>query len=357
MIGHFHQHSPAAGKGGIERYLQTLAGRSGTRHLIIHADETTGAMEFGVRPRGSRDLPLWLRYILGVFRDRGAIRERLRSANATILEFSRVEYALVSPFFRGFKIFTVHGTGPSKTAIGSWLVHHACAWLLPFCADHVQVIGRDHSGLPTIVRRLLSRRLKHVDAWYDPSFKVRDLPQWPPVRLFYAGRIASQKNPELLIAIVKALAGTRSIKATYFGSDHDKIEAAGAGHIFQNGGALTPPELSAAIAGNHIGILCSAFGEGSPFIVAETLACGRPMLLPPLKTLVETYGSQEGVFFAEDLTVEAYLSAFDRAMAWLADGAQRPYTIHAAIAQQEAGVAIPRMINGWRTLSEKTCRD
>jgi hypothetical protein len=45
----------------------------------------------------------------------------------------------------------------------------------------------------------MAKRLRYVDAWYDEVFRVAPFRNLTgPVRVFFAGRLAPMKNPELL---------------------------------------------------------------------------------------------------------------------------------------------------------------
>lgn len=309
MFAFFHQNDVTDAQGGIERYVDTLLAAAGPRALLVS--------EPPARPAPNRlglDLPKlpgpkWIPFALAVFANLFRIRAALAEARVEVLEFSRPEYVAFAWAFPGAKVFTIHGTGPGEGERAKRLVHDLACRFLPLIAARVQVIGRDDSGLSPAVIERLGPRLAHVDAWFDDRFVATPMPRGEKTVVFYAGRIVEQKNPKLLFEIFrrgKERFGDR-IEFRYFGADTDAIEKAGVADCVTMTGLLDAPGLARAIAGCHIGLMCSHFGEGSPFIVVETLACGRPYVLSPLPTLTGAYGGNPGVRFAPAMTADAFL--------------------------------------------------
>lgn len=312
MIGFFHQHDPQDRQGGVERYLATLLAAAGARAMAVTpaptltasgvAEPTRSNARLDVALRGSPRLPVWLRFVLGVFRDAPRIARVLRQQGVVVCEYSRPEYALFAWLFRGPRVFTIHGTGPHQSARLAYVAHHACSLAMAMLATRVQIVGRDPSGVSRLCRALLKDRLAFIDAWHDDRFAPTPTPplDGAPMRIFYAGRISEQKNPALLFAVMRELAarGKDAASLHYFGSDYAAFVEAGLAADVENHGLLGPAALARAIGSCHVGLLCSSFGEGSPFIVAETLACGRGVVLPPLRTLEATYGGLVGVKIA-----------------------------------------------------------
>jgi len=310
-VAFFHQNSVAGVQGGIERYLATLMTSDGGKGVLVCAKTNEqGKHTLGLPLTLSSRLPQWLRFTYAVWTNVFSIRSFLKANDVTSIEFSRPEYALFSFLFKGKKTFTFHGTGPATEEQIKHLIHHACCFLMPFVADELLVIGKDTSGLPKSVRALMKNKIRFLDAWYDSYFSPVPFPDINDgLNVFYAGRLDKMKNPDLLFSIVTEAKNKLKDKINffYFGSDGEKIPAALRETHIKNGGLLSAEQLAKAIRSCHFGILCSAYGEGSPFIVVETLACGRGYILPPLPGLKETYKTQAGILFTSDYEVETFV--------------------------------------------------
>lgn len=312
----FHQNEVTGAQGGIERYLSTLLDEAGDGALLITEactdhDAHSRARRVGTSLPLHKRVPKWLSYVMGVALAVRRVRRAIRRLGPCTLEFSRPEYVLVSWMFKGTKVFTIHGTGPARSERAKYWFHYASCLTLPLAADVVQVVGRDKSGLPPRTQARLSTRLRYIDAWYDNVFRVTPFPELKgQLRVFFAGRLAPMKNPELLFSIIKS--AHQSIEFQYFGADEHKIPEVLRGEKFRSLGLLNAEQIAKAISDCHIGILCSGYGEGSPFIVVEALASGRGFILPPLQGLIDTYQNYRGVVFAAAHTVDAYVEALQK---------------------------------------------
>ena len=352
MFVFFHQNDVTDAQGGIERYVDTLLAAAGDDALLVG--------EVPAIPRPNRlglklpklPGPKWIPFAVAVFASLGRIRAALARMPKRVFEFSRPEYAAFAWAFPGAKVFTIHGTGPGAGETAKRLVHDLACSVLPLVADRVQVVGRDDSGLSPDVIRRLGPRLAHVDAWYDDVFSPRPLPRTEKTIVFYAGRIVEQKNPKLLFEIIRE--GKRrhgeAIEFRYFGKDVDRIHEAGLADLVTCSGLLDARGLAAAIGDCHMGLMCSHFGEGSPFIVMETLACGRPYVLSPLPTLTGAYGGNPGVRFAAEFTADAFLGEIDRLRADL-DAGLTAETIAGAVAHRAKPVATRALLAELATLA------
>jgi glycosyltransferase involved in cell wall biosynthesis len=313
----FHQNDVVDQQGGIERYLSTLIEQAGANSLLVSEARSEQARagtasRIGVSMPLPNMLPKWLSYVIGVMYSVREIRRAIQHLGPCTLEFSRPEYVLFSWMFRGAKVFTFHGSGPARSEGAKYWIHYISSLMLPFAADVVQIVGRDPGGLPQITYARMATRIRYIDAWYDDVFRVTSFKGVDgPLRVFFAGRLASMKNPELLFKIVEA--GSRSSARTfefrYFGADEEQIPDGALRQKFRSYGLLNAQQLATAIADCHVGILCSRYGEGSPFIVVETLACGRGFILPPLPGLLDAYRDCGGIMFALDYTVDAFIEA------------------------------------------------
>jgi len=350
-IAFFHQNDPFETLGGVERYVSTACDTAPERVALVSRPLARGGTRhFPVEAAGPAGAPLWLRFVLGLFRQRREIAAFLKRNEVRVMEFSRPEYLLVGWMFPGKRVVTIHGTGPGPGHRVHYWIHHASCLLTPLFADRVQVIGRDTSGLPRLVRALLGKRIAHVDAWCDDVFTPAPLPPLEaaePLRVFYAGRMASQKNPKLLFEILRTAArfAPGAFEFHYFGGDYEAFAREGLGALVTDHGFLKPPALAEAIRGCHLGLMCSAFGEGSPYILVEALACGRPFVVPTLPTLVGAYRGYEGVHFVEKYRAEDYLAAMQAVRAAMLRGAVDPGAIAAGVAPRARARAVPDLLD------------
>lgn len=347
LYAFFHQNDVCDAQGGIERYVDTLLAAAGDEALLIS--------EPPARPAANRlglslprlPGPKWIPFALAVWGALGRIRARLAAAPRRVLEFSRPEYVVFAFALPGAKVFTIHGTGPGRGERAKRAIHDAACFLLPFVADRVQVVGRDDGGLSASVIRRLGPRLAHVDAWYADRFTATPMPKSDRTIVFYAGRIVEQKNPKLLFEIVrrgKERFGD-AVEFRYFGKDTEEIAKAGLSDVVACTGLLDANGLTRAIGECHVGVMCSHFGEGSPFVVVETLACGRPYVLSPLPTLTGAYGANPNVRFATDWTADAFLDAIMGVKADIDAGRIEAEAVRASVADRAEPVATRALLD------------
>ncbi len=335
MLVHFHQNDVTDAQGGIERYIDTLLAAAGDDALLVSEPPARPAPNRLGLPLPKLPGPKWIPFALAVWGAIGTIRARLKAAGRVVAEYSRPEYVTFAWAMPGARVFTIHGTGPGTGETAKRVIHDAACWFLPLVADRVQVVGRDDSGLSDGVIRRLGPRLAHVDAWFDDRFTVTPMPKSEKVVVFYAGRIVEQKNPKLLFEIFRRGRERfgEGIEFRYFGKDVDRLQEAGVADLVTCTGLLTADRLAEEIGKCHMGLMCSHFGEGSPFIVVETLACGRPYVLSPLPTLLGAYEGNPGVRFAADFTAESFLTEIERLRTDL-DAGLTPVAIAGAVAHR-----------------------
>ena len=307
----FHQNEVMGVQGGVERFLATLMSQGKevchlvTEELALDQGKNRLCLSMVKIP----GLPKWVRFTLTIWANKKKIRAYLKEVDATVLEFSRPQYALFAFLFPGKKVFTYHGTGPINTELLLKAITYLFSWFVLFQADSVQIVGPDTRALPKFVERKLGNKISIVDAWYDDCFTPAPFPEKKePLRLFYAGRIAPQKNPELLFSLARALYEKygNDVVFNYYGADGNLIPSDLLGKGMIDCGLQTPQQLAEEIRSCHFGILTS-FYEGSPFIVVEGLACGRGYVIAPIRGLLRTYPDQPGVVFTEDYTVGSFL--------------------------------------------------
>ena len=322
----FHQNYVRGVQGGIERYLSTLLDRAGPSALLVTeatSQNTASSWHYvGVPLPLPGILPKWLSYTLGVILGASTIRRSISNLGPCTLEFSRPEYLIFSWMFNGTKVFTLHGTGPAPSERVKFWLHNITCLMLPRFADVIQIVGRDSQGLPQSARSQMATRIRHIDAWYEDVFRVTPFPDVNgPLRVFFAGRLAPMKNPELLFKIIQTANRLgHNFEFKYYGGDEQKIPPGPLRQHFRSAGLLNASELSKAIASCHVGVLCSEYGEGSPFIVVEALACGRGYVLPPLKGLIDAYKDCRGITFTTEYRVDAFIDALLRFQSLLKTG-------------------------------------
>jgi glycosyltransferase involved in cell wall biosynthesis len=300
-------------QGGIERYLSTvLNGNPYNSFLVTEDDLSKRPQRIAIRVSSNGRIPKGMRYLLALLRERNSIKLALAKNDLTAFEFSRPELALFAWLLRGHKTFTIHGLGPPKKDALAYLIHRISCLVLPYAANVVQVFGRDPSGIPAAVVEKLQKRIKFIDAWYDQVFTLSDMPPMKPkILISIGGRLSAQKNPSLLFEVVRAVArdSNLNVEFRYHGADGEVVRSAGLENMIHCQALLTLDELADEIRLCHAGIMCSAYGEGSPFTIVESLACGRPFIAPPLRTLTDAYANIPSVIFASDWTVSSYLAA------------------------------------------------
>lgn len=358
-IAFFHQNPVHGVQGGIERYIATLLSQGkGRCVLIAEKTDNDGPNELGLPFTVPEKFPRWMRFACAVRDNVKAVRAFLREKGVTVMEFSRPEYACFAALFRGKKVFTFHGTGPSFKEPVRYLIHGAACSLLPIVADEIHVVGRDDTGMPWLVRKLLKKKTRFIDAWYDTCFLPVPYPTLDgPIKVFYAGRLAKMKNPELLYAIVRQAKQTLGdrISFFYFGGDGHEIPEDLRNVHMADRGLLSAEELAKAIGTCHMGLLCSGYGEGSPFVVVEALACGRGYVLPPLPGLRRMYEKQPGIRIAPDYAPESYLRGIEALFAELKKS--DPYNIAASVvlqSKERAAETILERLMELETLSQRS---
>lgn len=346
MIAFFHQNEVVTPKGGIERYLATLLESAGDKACFVTEETGNGlSNRIGVTFRGPERLPRWLRFTLGILADRQRIRSELAKRNVTTLECSRPEYTAFAGLFPGKRVFTFHGQGGLWSVVPvKRFIHLSWCYLLPVFATRIQVVGQDNEGMPWPVRSWFNKRISNIDVWFDNKFKATPLPPLEPFRVFYSGRLNDQKNPDLLIEIIRKIPSLPfPVHFTYFGPDSAVLKPADLGAHFTDLGLLNVDGLVKAIGENHVGMLCSHF-EGSPFAMIETLGSGRCFISSPLPSLMGSYKGVEGVFFAREYTAEGFLDAIARARAYMLTGVTADH-IAGGVADRAQDTMAKRLIN------------
>lgn len=310
MIAFFHQNEVTGTQGGVERFVSSMMQLRDFKTILVTEATSVREDRIGV-PLSRLPLPKSFVYSISVILKLRDIRRQLRQRGVSAMEFSRVEYAIFAWLLPGRKTFTIHASGPDRprmlTRASDWIF----GILTAIVADRIQIVGRDPSGLCVPARRIASRKISYIDTWYDDLFTVTDMPSaHAATNVFYSGRISEQKNPEILVEVIKKCSTQYPGKFVfhYFGKDYDTLAMAGVSDLVKNYGLLDVEGLSSAISSCHFGILCSS-REGSPFVVVEALACGRGYVLSDIPTLRETYNDMTGIVFARDLNADAFVDA------------------------------------------------
>ena len=149
---------------------------------------------------------------------------------------------------------------------------------------------------------------------FNPArLRPHSFPGTPSVRILFAGRLVDQKDPLLMIEIIRRLVMRR-------GDVH--VEVVGEGPIesdlrrrcreygLERHVTLHGPtrDLAPWLAGADLLLLTSEF-EGVPYVAYEALAMGMPVVAPALPGMVELIDPGGGALIEPRDDVDAYVEA------------------------------------------------
>lgn len=317
MIAFLHQHEVRGRQGGIERYLETLLDvECGASMLVALSEETSNTpSRLFIKDLLPQNLPSWFKYTVSALFQVRAIKARFEQEGVCVAELSRPEYIVFASLLGVRTVVTIHGTGPTKRRLAAFLTHHFFAFLCSVLVHEVQIVGFDSSGLSRLAKWIARSKIRHIHAWADDVFVYKPIQARTDrfLNILYAGRLSEQKDPGLLFDIIRHTSIIApEYKFHYCGADYDVITSHGLSSLVTNHGMLNSRELSNVISASDLTVLTSSHGEGSPFIVIETLASGRFCVLSDLPTLRDAYATKPGVLLVEERTPEAYVAAFSK---------------------------------------------
>jgi glycosyltransferase involved in cell wall biosynthesis len=132
-------------------------------------------------------------------------------------------------------------------------------------------------------------------------------------RILFAGRLAEQKDPLLMVEVVKRLLAEREqvrIDIVGEGPFEAEIRKRLAAHIAASRVSLHPPTTDIApwLAATDLLLMTSVF-EGVPYVVYEAMAMAVPVVAPALAGTVELIEPTGGVLIDPRDDVDAYVAA------------------------------------------------
>jgi glycosyltransferase involved in cell wall biosynthesis len=261
-----------------------------------------------------------VRFITGFLRHLPALRREAASTPSTV-EVERYEIAWLARMLSRPMVLVVHndvGDASKQDSLTRhiWRATQATEWAAYRFADHVF----------TVTERLRDRALKlapQAAARTEVLTVSIDTELFRPapldaadgvLKLAYAGRLETVKDPELMFAVVGALKRRLGGKVEFHyagGSDptrwpnFDAIDAVTTRH-----GPLRTEEMAALVRSVHIAMMTSHW-EGMPCFMLEALSSGRPFVGPSLPQFGKVLLSP-----LHGLTVERRGSIAESAEAW-----------------------------------------
>jgi glycosyltransferase involved in cell wall biosynthesis len=145
----------------------------------------------------------------------------------------------------------------------------------------------NRTDFPRVAR--IARRAVHAQTWYDPEvfFVGPEAQASDVVRVLWAGRLESQKDPALAVRVSRQLAerGVRHL-LTVVGDGSMRPElvrqasADGVADHIRFVGAVPAHEVADAMRASDVFLMTSRY-EGSPTVLVEAAACGLPTVATP----------------------------------------------------------------------------
>lgn len=131
------------------------------------------------------------------------------------------------------------------------------------------------------------------------------------VELGYVGRLAPEKSPQRLIAMLRLLPA--QFRLTLVGDGPERIALQAASADLQAAGRLSfageKPRGVAIDTAWHMTVLASRYEGGCPLSALESAAAGIPFVAPPLPALQETVNGAAACLLADNDTPEAMAQA------------------------------------------------
>lgn len=131
------------------------------------------------------------------------------------------------------------------------------------------------------------------------------------VELGYVGRLAREKSPQRLIAMLRLLPA--QFRLTLVGDGPERIALQAASADLQAAGRLSfageKPRGAAIDTAWHMTVLASQYEGGCPLSALESAAAGIPFVAPPLPALQETVNGAAACLLAGDDTPETMAQA------------------------------------------------
>lgn len=286
-----------------------------------------------------------VRFISGFLRHLPALRRAAGDGVATV-EVERYELAWLARMLGRPMVLIVHadvGDASKQDSLTRhvWKATQATEWAAYRMTDHLFTVTERLRDRAIALAPQIAARSEVMPVSIDTGI-YRAAPPPPDdgvLRLAYAGRLETVKDPELMFSVVAELARRLDGKVEFHyagGSDPDRwgAFAAIASHTVVHG-PLRIEEMAAMLRGVNVALMTSHW-EGMPCFMLEALASGRPFVGPRLPQFGKVLLSdRHGRMVERGETLQASAEAWaDAVMAVrddIAAGRIDPARLHAAV--------------------------
>ncbi len=357
--------------GGIETHVrQVLRHRpAGTEALLIGVDDrgdlplgTVSTVEFAGRPLSFLPVAFFpadeqqetarsilrsntVRFIAGFLRHLPALRREAGRLVSTV-EVERYEIAWLARLLGRPLVLVVHnGVGDAQKQDSLtrhiWRATQASEWAAYRFAGHVFTVTETLRERALKLAPHIAEKAEVLTVSIDTEiFRAAPLDMAGDVlKIAYAGRLETVKDPELMFAVVIELSRRLNGKVEFHyagGSDPARWPRfAAVESVTVRHGSLRTEDMAAMLRGVHVAMLTSHW-EGMPCFMLEALSTGRPFVGPALPQFGKVLLSPlHGRTVTRRDTVGASAAAWaDAVLALWAEieaGRVEPSTLHAAV--------------------------
>ena len=309
-----------------------------------------------------------LRFAAGLARHLPSLR-RLFAREPAVVEIERFEYALFARALGHPFALIAHNEGDPRTDTMDSLLSRY--WYVNSAAERIAVrLAATVRGVTPRIRDRLAARYPAQAAKIGVLTVSVDTDVFPVtpfdlsddrLKLVYAGRLDTFKDPPLMFRVVERLRRLLDdrVEFHYCGSsDPERFpEFAAIRDVSVCHGALTAPEVAAVMRSAHIGMLVSHW-EGMPCFLLELLSSGRPfggLRLPQFDQVVTEGANGRMVDRVDDdaTNVEAVAEAIARLWGEIRAGSIDPDTVHRAILPWSVGQQLRKFFGDLAAMPKK----
>jgi glycosyltransferase involved in cell wall biosynthesis len=286
-----------------------------------------------------------VRFITGFLRHLPRLRRLAREGRASV-EVERYEIAWLARMLGRPMVLVIHndvGDASKQDSLTKyvWRITKASEWLAYRLASHVFTVTQRLRERAVTMAPGAAGRTEVLSVSIDTElFRAAPFDTGDGVlRVAYAGRLETVKDPELMFAVAAAL--DRKLAGRFefhYAGSSDPARWPGFAaieHCMVRHGALRTEQMAALLRGVHIGMLTSHW-EGMPCFMLETLSSGRPFAgvhLPQFDKVVRDRRHGRMMERRETLAESAEAWADEVVGLWrdIQDGRIDPETLHEAV--------------------------